>query len=299
MSPSDGNKPTKLVNLVDLAECNSATVLDEASLPKVAPLAASEATAIAGAVSPVPALTQTVDDNPETGGGSSSSSSGGDRATTGVSEHSNVAAAGESRTSLCKPQLAATREEELLAEVDHLQQRLKDASVERDLQVAIARDDLHEKQQRLVELLVQQEDAERSLSEAQAEETRMKGECTQAEAATAASEQAAAAAAAAAVDATAKAIQLRAAVAQVLAETTAAAEAAAAEASRRVSSVALPRNGLLQQGIEAPLLHIQEPASPSCQQYHALGDNSPVWRLLDHRAWLQRCFGRTAEPTAG
>jgi len=247
---------------------------------------------------PMPDLTQTLNSNPERG---SSGCNVGSRAATNVSEHGSIAVATISRTSLCKPQLAAKREEELLAEIDHLQQRIKDSFVERDLQVAIAQDDVLEKQQRIIELVVQQEGAETNLRAAQAAEKQLVGECAEAEAAIAAAEQAASAAAAKAADATARAIQQRAAFAEVVAEAAAEAEAAAAAASHRGTAAVLPRHGLMQQGIEAPLLHIQdhEPATVSCQQYHALGDSSPIWRLMDHRAWLQRCLGRTTEPTVG
>jgi len=311
MSPLDGNTPMNLVNLVDLAECNAAAVSEQASLPEVAPLAAAleattiekdEESSVAYAVAPAPALTQTLDANPEAGG---SSSSGGNRTAAG-SEHSSTAAATIRRTSACKPHLAANKEEELLAEIDHLQQRLKDSFVERDLQVAIAQDEVLEKQKTIIELLVKQEDAERFLREAHAEEKRLVGECEEAKASTATAEKAAAVAAAEAADATARAIQQRAALAEAAAKAAAAAEAeaAAAEAaaaSQRGTAVALPRHGLLQQGIEAPLLHVQdlEPATGSRQQYHALGDNSPIWRLLDHRAWLQRCLGGATEQTGG
>lgn len=66
-----------------------------------------------------------------------------------------------------------SQEEELLSEIQHLRQMLADANEEKNIQVAIIRDDVAEKQQQLDEALRQHTDVEASLCSAREEIARL------------------------------------------------------------------------------------------------------------------------------
>mmetsp|Transcript_13929 Transcript_13929/g.32666 ORF Transcript_13929/g.32666 Transcript_13929/m.32666 type:complete len:358 (-) Transcript_13929:91-1164(-) len=136
-SAADSGKQPKVVNLIDFGECNLAETPAAApavvAAPTVLPAAAPAAVPAVRTELPAEPPSQAVDD-------------GMAAVNDGISASSSALVSALGRTN------GHSLEEELLAEIEHLRQRLQDSDAERSVQISIVQDEVFEKQRTIEEL---------------------------------------------------------------------------------------------------------------------------------------------------